>query len=232
MTPDPSLLAFLVVGMLGVGHCAGMCGGIVGALSVQGGGRISLHLAYSAGRIASYSAAGTLAGSIGGFGLLLDHVLPVQVFLYASANILLVLLGLYLAGLATTVTRLESLGRALWTRLHPAARRLLPADTLPRALALGAVWGWLPCGLVYSVLATALFAGSPLKGATLMASFGLGTLPALLAAGVFAHRVARISQAKWLRFACGTLVLGLGVSGLARALDLGEKIRAGILCLG
>jgi sulfite exporter TauE/SafE len=230
---EASLLAVFVVGLLGGGHCAAMCGGIVGALSVQSGAaRVPLHLAYSAGRIASYALAGAVAGSIGGLGLLLSGALPVQLVLYVFANIMLVLLGLYLAGISAVVTRFESAGRALWARLQPLTARLLPANTLPRALGVGALWGWLPCGLVYAVLATALFAGSALEGAALMAAFGLGTLPNLLAAGLLISRAGRFLRARAVRLVSGALVFGFGLSGLAHAFELGEQIRRGILCLG
>jgi hypothetical protein len=229
--PDIGVLAVFLIGLMGAGHCAGMCGGIVGALSAQpGGARLSLHLAYSAGRIASYSMAGAVAGAVGGAGLLLSEVLPVQLALYLAANVMLVLLGLYLAGMSSLLTRLEPAGRAIWRRLQPLGRRLFPVDTARKALAVGAVWGWIPCGLVYAVLATALFAGSPAKGAALMAAFGLGTLPTLLAAGLLVRRAGALFRARAFRLVCGALVFGFGVSGLARAFELGDQIRRGVLC--
>jgi hypothetical protein len=231
--PDIGLPAVFLVGLLGAGHCAGMCGGIVGALSAQpGGARISMHLAYGTGRIASYAAAGAIAGMVGGLGLLLSEILPVQLALYVAANVMLVLLGLYLAGASSLLTRLEPAGRMLWGRLQPLTRRLLPVDSAGKALAVGALWGWIPCGLVYAVLASALFAGSPAKGAALMAAFGLGTLPTLLAAGLLMRRAVGWLRARAFRLVSGALVFGFGVSGLAHAFDLGEQIRRGILCLG
>jgi uncharacterized protein len=231
--PELSLVAVFVVGLLGAGHCAGMCGGIVAALSAQpGGGRLPLHLAYSGGRIASYAAAGAIAGSIGGLGLLLSDVLPVQQALYVLANLMLLVLGLYLAGLSSLAARFEGLGRGLWARLQPLTRKLVPADTMPRALAVGLLWGWIPCGLVYGVLATALFAGSATDGALLMAAFGLGTLPNLLVAGLLMGRARRLFRAPAFRTVCGALVFGFGAAGLAHAFDLTDHIRHGVLCLG
>jgi len=231
--PDIGLPAVFLVGLLGAGHCAGMCGGIVGALSAQpGGARISMHLAYSTGRIASYAAAGAIAGMVGGLGLMLSQALPVQLALYVAANVMLVLLGLYLAGVSSLLTRLEPAGRTLWRRLQPLGRRLFPVDSAPKALAVGALWGWVPCGLVYAVLASALFAGSPAKGAALMAAFGLGTLPTLLVAGLLIRRAGAFLRAKTLRLVSGGLVFGFGVAGLAQAFELGDQIRRGLLCLG
>jgi sulfite exporter TauE/SafE len=224
--------AVFLTGLLGGVHCAGMCGGIVAALAGQGGGkRLSLHLAYNGGRVLSYALAGALAGAAGSLGLLLDGLLPVQSALYVLANAMLIGLGLYLAGVSSVVAWIERLGLALWRRIQPLTRNLLPADTLPRALALGLLWGWLPCGLVYAVLTTALLTGDALDGAAIMAAFGLGTLPNLLLAGLALRRMTAATRARPLRMAAGGLVLGFGVYGLANAASLSDHIRAGLICL-
>ncbi len=226
--------AAFLTGLLGGVHCIGMCGGIVGALTAQmreRRGAIILHLAYNAGRMSSYALAGALMGAIGGFGLLFNHVLPVQLALYVAANLVLVMLGLYLAGLSNQLARVERLGARLWRRLQPYGAKLLPADTAPKAFALGTLWGWLPCGLVYSLLATALLAGGAGKGALVMLAFGLGTLPNLLAAGILFERLRDIAAKRWLRIAAGLVVAGFGVAGLAKATHLSEHIRQGLLCI-
>jgi sulfite exporter TauE/SafE len=231
MAQELSLAAVFLVGLLGGGHCAGMCGGIVGALSAQpGGGKGLLHFAYSSGRIASYSVAGAIAGSVGGLGLLFSDALPVQLGLYVLANVMLLILGLYLAGLSPLAARFEAAGGFLWRHVQPWTRHFLPADTMPRALAVGALWGWIPCGLVYGVLATALLSGSAGNGALVMLAFGLGTLPNLLLAGLLLRRAARVFQGRVFRTVCGALVFGFGMSGLAHAFDLTDRIRAGLLC--
>jgi hypothetical protein len=225
--------AVFLTGLLGGVHCAGMCGGIIAALSGQAGGRrLPLHLAYNGGRVLSYALAGALAGAAGSLGLLLDGVLPVQLALYVLANVMLIGLGLYLAGVSSVVAWIERLGMALWRRIQPLTRSLLPADTLPRALGLGLLWGWLPCGLVYAVLTTALLTGDALDGAAIMLAFGLGTLPNLLLAGLALRRVTAATRARPLRVAAGGLVLGFGLYGLANAASLSDHIRAGLICLG
>jgi sulfite exporter TauE/SafE len=228
--PEATLIAVFLAGLLGGGHCAGMCGGIVTALSAGAPARFSLHLGYNAGRIASYVAAGAIAGAVGALALFQD-LLPVQIVLYLIANLMLVLLGLYLAGVSSLVTRLEPIGRRLWRHISPLTRSFLPADTVPRAFAVGGLWGWLPCGLTYGVLAIALVSGSGGRGAALMLAFGLGTLPNLLAAGLLLGRFRRFLQARTLRMTSGALVLGFGLVGLARASQLDEHLRRGILCL-
>src|SRR5487761_2255186 len=211
-----------------------MCGGIVGALTLQTPRwphAWSMHLAYSAGRISSYAAAGAIMGLIGGAGLMFNHVLPVQLLFYVLANLVLVGLGLYLAGLANRLARLESLGAWLWRRVQPYGARFVPADTMAKAFALGTLWGWLPCGLVYSVLATALVSGSAASGAGVMLAFGLGTLPNLLLAGMAFKRLRDITANRHLRLAAGVLVAAFGFAGLARAASLDEHIRQGLLCI-
>ena len=214
-----SLLSIFLVGLLGGTHCVGMCGGIVGALSLQLPGHktpLPFHLAYNLGRIVSYMVAGGVVGTLGSGSLLLGGMLPVQNTLYTLANLMLVVLGLYLAGIWYGVTYLERIGGALWKRLQPYTSRLLPIRSLPGAFAVGAVWGWLPCGLVYSVLVSALASGSPVQGTLLMLAFGLGTLPNLLAMGLFAQQLRGFLQNLWVRRATGVLVMGFGAWGLGK----------------
>jgi sulfite exporter TauE/SafE len=229
---EAGFAAAFVIGLLGGVHCVGMCGGIVGALTIQTPHRQrawSLHLAYNAGRIASYAAAGAVMGMIGGASLIFNQILPMQLLLYVLANLVLVSLGLYLAGLGVQLAGLESLGARLWRRVQPYSARVLPADTAAKAFALGTLWGWLPCGLVYSLLASALVSGGAASGAMVMLAFGLGTLPNLLLAGLAFKRLRDFTSNRRLRLAAGVLVAGFGVVGLARVANLGEHIRQGLL---
>lgn len=212
--PDSGFLALFVVGLLGAGHCAGMCGGIVGALSLQGpqgAAAIPIHLAYNLGRIGSYVLAGLVAGAL---GQLAGSLLPLQRSLYLFASLMLVAMGLYLLGLTQSLAWLEQRGQAVWQRIQPLTARFLPVHGVAQALPLGMLWGWLPCGLVYSALATSLASASPLQGAGLMLAFGLGTLPSLLLAGLLLVRIRRFAQARMTRIASGLLVLGYGLYGL------------------
>ena len=231
---EAQFAAAFLTGLLGGVHCVAMCGGIVGALTVPTPSKRnswSLHLAYSAGRIASYASAGAVVGAIGGIGLLFNQILPVQLLLYVLANLVLIGLGLYLAGLNNQIARLEGLGAWFWRRVQPYGARFLPADTAPKAFALGTLWGWLPCGLVYSLLATALMSGGAASGATVMLAFGLGTLPNLLLAGMLWKRLRDVTSNRGVRLATGALVAGFGVAGLAKAANLGEHIRQGLACI-
>ena len=220
------LLPVFVVGLAGSVHCAGMCGGIVGALSAttvmpRQRNAVSHVLAYNAGRVSSYMTAGALAGGLAGGARTLAPMLGVQSAFYWLANLMLVALGLYLMNAWHGLSALEQGGRMLWRRaqpvIAPAMKSLTPADQPHKAFALGALWGWLPCGMVYSALATAMLSGSATDGAAMMLAFGLGTLPMLTGLGLLGIRVQQTMRKRHVRIACGLLVLAFGVIGLARA---------------
>jgi sulfite exporter TauE/SafE len=178
--PEAGLLAALLAGLVGSTDCLGMCGGIAGALGVAANGRSGQVAAYSAGRIASYAVAGAIVGGLGAGLAGVGSAGPVLRILMGAAFILL---GLQVALGWKLLAPLEAAGARLWTRLAPAARALMPPRHAGHALALGALWGWLPCGLVYGMLAAAAGAGSPAGGAAVMVAFGLGTAPAMIGLG-------------------------------------------------
>ncbi|EKT4562489.1 sulfite exporter TauE/SafE family protein [Pseudomonas putida] len=212
--PDllPLLGSALVLGLLGGGHCLGMCGGLMGALTLaippeQRSRRLRLLLAYNLGRIFSYASAGLLLG-LAGWAVANS---PAALGLRVVAALLLIAMGLYLAGWWSGLTRIEALGRGLWRHIQPVASRLLPVSSLPQALLLGALWGWLPCGLVYSTLLWAASQGNAGYSAALMLAFGLGTWPVLLATGLAAERVNALLRRRSVRVAGGVLVMLFGV---------------------
>jgi uncharacterized protein len=221
---DPSFLAAMAaLGLASGVHCAGMCGGIVTAFSLgnrtpqnrgqnRGQSPISARLVlFNAGRISSYAIAGALAGSIGWYAG------GPQTALLVLANVVLVFVGLHLAGLRSPMRWLESLGAPLWRRIQPFAVQLMKKPGLAASYGTGLLWGWLPCGLVYGALAAAAFAGSPAAGAGAMLAFGVGTLPWLLAAGVAAARLRGWLRMPIVRLGVGGTVLGFGAWGLAHA---------------
>lgn len=222
--PESTYLALLLVGLLGGTHCIGMCGGIVGALSLGAPARLSLHLAYNAGRMVSYAMAGAIAGALGEASMALSGQLPVRTVLYLLANLMLIALGLYLMGVTRALAFSERFGEKLWRHLQPLSRRYLPARTVVQAFPLGLLWGWLPCGLVYSALTTALSSGSAARGAGLMLAFGAGTLPNLLLAGLLAARLQEFARNPVVRVASGLLILGFGVWGLVGVSGLAQLV--------
>ena len=230
-----SLLPIFLIGLLGSVHCVGMCGGIVSAFSVassrvrqipiavrhvRSGPALSGFaglLAYNAGRIGSYALAGGLAGGVARGVQTLAGMARVQSAGYWLANLMLVTLGLYLMGAWQGLARLEAVGQVLWRRVEPATKLLLPPDTALKMLALGSLWGWLPCGMVYAMLLTALLTGTAAGGAAVMLVFGLGTLPMLLAMGLVGTRLRRWLQQQRVRLGSGAVVLLFGLVGLWRA---------------
>jgi sulfite exporter TauE/SafE len=228
---DPLAAAAFAAGLAGGVHCAGMCGGIVGTLALQSrGSPVARQLAYNGARIAAYVLAGAAAGLAGSLARL-GPIEGAQVAFFAAANIFIVLLGLHVAGVGRGVLVLESAGARLWRHIQPVARRMLPIDTTARALAAGFLWGWVPCGLVYSMLVLALASGDAVRGALVMAAFGLGTLPNLLVAGIAVQRVLAIRRLPWVRRAAGAAIVILGAFGLARIPELRAMLAAGLQCI-
>ncbi len=217
-----SLATAFVVGLLGGVHCVGMCGGVVSMLTLgiapERRRRLStllpLQLGYNLGRVAGYTLAGALAGGIGAVLVQAGVLYWGQRTLYLLAAAVMLALGLYLAGWWRGLVVVERAGGLLWRRLEPIGRRLLPIQAWWQAVAVGLVWAWLPCGLVYSVLILALGTGSPVQGALLMLAFGLGTLPNLLGIGLLAGAAARYMESIWLRRAAGLVVMGFGAYAL------------------
>lgn len=222
------LASALVMGLLGSTHCVVMCGGVVSLLSgglvtLSPNGRVArgratrLALAYNAGRIASYAAAGALAGAFAALVERVPGLRGAELGLRLGAGLLTLGLGLYLAGAWGKFTVIERIGVPLWRRIEPRARKLLPVRTASSALALGALWGWMPCGLVYAALGLALGTGRADAGALTMVAFGAGTLPTLLVLGALATRVAEAMRRVWVRRAAGLVVVAFGVFHVAAA---------------
>jgi hypothetical protein len=208
----PLLLSALILGLLGGGHCLGMCGGLMSALTLaipaeHRAQRFQLLLSYNLGRIFSYTIAGLLLG-LAGWAVASS---PAAMLLRVVAALLLIAMGLYLAGWWSGLTRIEALGRGVWRHIQPLTRRFMPVTSLPRALLLGGLWGWLPCGLVYSTLLWAASQGDALDSAALMLAFGLGTLPVLLATGMAAERLTALLRKRGVRMAGGLLVILFGL---------------------
>jgi len=218
--PDSGYLALFLVGLLGGTHCVGMCGGIVGALSMGAPARWSMHIAYNSGRILSYATAGAIAGALGAASLGLEGQVPARLILYFIANLMLVALGLYLLGVTRALAFTERAGQTLWRHVQPLTRRFIPARNVGQAFPLGLLWGWLPCGLVYSALASALTAGSAGRGALMMLAFGLGTFPNLLLAGIVLARLNEFVRRPVVRMISGLLVLGFGLYGFVGLMRL------------
>lgn len=214
---EPGLiLSALLFGLAGSTHCVGMCGGIAATLGMGSGHAASQPLTllagFNVGRIVSYAVAGSLLGLL---GQQLAGNAELTLWLRTFAALIMLVSGLYIAGWWQGAAYLERAGGRLWQHLQPLSRRLLPADTPARAFALGTLWGWLPCGLVYTTL---LWAGSvaeqPLQAAALMLLFGLGTLPAMMTTSLLARQLRSLLQQRGIRRGAGLLVILFGLATL------------------
>ncbi|GGP75430.1 sulfite exporter TauE/SafE family protein [Shewanella ulleungensis] len=211
-----------IVGLMGAAHCFGMCGGLIGAFSTNipnnGQSRLANQLrfllSYNLGRITSYTLAGALVGgSASALGQLFDadiYLLCLRIF----AGFMMILTGLYIAQIWFGIVHIEKVGKVLWRYLQPLTRKVLPIKHPHQALLAGMVWGWLPCGLVYSTLTWSVASGSALQGALIMLAFGLGTLPALFAAGMAAKTLAQWVQKRAVRLLSGLLLVLFGLQTL------------------
>jgi sulfite exporter TauE/SafE len=182
---DPAVwvTAFLA-GLLGSGHCFGMCGGIagsLGALSGTGNRSIALPaLQFNFGRVLGYALLGALAGGVLGAAGEIMALKPLGKWLRALTTLMVALIGLRFLLDWRGLDVIEKGGAGLWRRIIPIAVRISQRHDWIGRLGLGLCWGFLPCGLVYTVLMTAASTGSVAGGASAMFAFGVGTLPAML----------------------------------------------------
>lgn len=206
-----TVLTAITLGLLGSAHCLGMCGGISSAVAMgidrQNSNPLLLLSGFNLGRIASYTLAGALMGSIGWF----LRSPEISLLLRCLAGIILILMGLYVAQIWKGLSWIEKQGNYIWRYLQPLSKRLLPVRNPVQALALGALWGWLPCGLVYSTLIWSATAADWKTSALMMACFGLGTVPAMFATGLLAQQVQTILKQRSTQTIAGVLIIGFGL---------------------
>jgi len=212
MTGGLTLGAALLLGLAASGHCLAMCGGISGALGIatakraDGRARASLLVAYQAGRMLSYAIAGGLLGGALGFVVGWLDVDAVRRGLRALSAVALVAAALVAFGALRDPG--SRIGQLLWPRLAPVGRRLLPVTSVARALGFGMVWGWMPCGFVYTVMLIAALEQDALRSAATMLAFGIGTAPAMVAIAFGAQRGARLASGAASRRVAGAVLLG------------------------
>jgi uncharacterized protein len=230
--PELSPLAAFLAGLLGSTHCLAMCGGIATAAGTSGGAHPKIGpLLYQLGRLSSYSLAGAIAGGLGAAAGFAFAVSRWNECLRLATALVVIVIGLDISlrssGRAAWLRTPERWGGHLWRRIAPAARRLVPASPLGHALTLGLLWGWLPCGLVYSVLIAAAVAGSALRGALVMAAFGLGTLPAMAGLGYLGGRLLPRPHGTLARLLGAALVAcGLWTAAVPLAVLTGSSMHA------
>jgi uncharacterized protein len=238
------LISAWLIGALGGIHCLAMCGGFMAAISARDGaasdGAVALlparvivrrQLGYHAGRVATYVLLGAAFGAAGAAALQAADLLPVQRALYVIANLFLLMLGLSLVTRSMGVVWLQRAGASVFAMALPMLRPVVQRPGTTGRIALGIVWGLVPCALVYGVLPLALFSGGVWQGAAVMLAFGLGTLPNLVATGLLIVRTKPLFERPMWRFAAAILLVGFAVAGIYRALYHPGALAQGPFCL-
>ncbi len=236
--PQSALIGAFLAGLLGGLHCFAMCGGWIAAVA-RPVRPVELHPARAlraaqaathAGRITTYVTLGAAFGAAGGAAFA-TAVAPLQRGLYVAANAMLLLLAISLVARNIEFAGLARAGLAVFRKLLPIVTKLAPQDGIGARYALGVVWGFTPCALVYGVLPVALLAGSAADGALVMLAFGLGTLPNLWRPGGRSRTRSAGSPTGDTAMLAATIIAGFAVLGLYRAWFVPEALGQGPFCL-
>lgn len=215
LTFTTSYFVAFVMGLFSSLHCIGMCGSIIGTLTLSlkpeiRNSKLSLLpyvLNYNLGRITSYTLAGLIIGSAGtllSIPLGLDQGYRVLQLLSAS---IMMGAGLYIAGWFPRFAYIEKIGSKLWKQLEPYGRKLIPVSSRTQAYLFGMIWGWLPCGLVYAALALAATSGDIVRSGMTMLAFGLGTLPSVMGVGIMTEVLTKLSKMERAKQAVGLFLV-------------------------
>ncbi len=210
----PAVTAAFLAGFLGSAHCLGMCAGISGLFAVNANvatlrHRLPMAIAYNCGRVLTYVMLGIIVAGAGSLIIASRPGIAKPVLLVTG--VVIILIGLQVAFNWRLLRPIERMGGVLWQKISPIAKYFVPVTSLPRALGLGLLWGWLPCGLVYSVLLVAATSTTPTGGGATMFAFGIGTMPAMVMTGVGAAKLSAITRRRRTRLGLGLLIVALGV---------------------
>ena len=221
--------AALLTGVLGGVHCVAMCGGIATSFSIGSRGWWAATQP-NLGRVGGYVLAGALVGGLGGGLLGVIRLTWLGVAMRAAVGLVLILAGLRMLDRKGRLPRFSG-GPAtrFWRLLQPLQRRLLPANTAGKRFALGMLWGWMPCGLSGTLLTAAWLTASPVHGALVMASFGLGTLPVMVSLTWAGERIGLRLQRGNIRIGAGVLVILAGLLTLAAPWLIHAPVLHGLL---
>ena len=216
---NTSYLVAFIMGMFSSVHCIGMCGSVIGTLTLSLAPKIRNNkrrlfffvLNYNIGRISSYTLAGAIVGLLGTlFNLPITHGEGHRALQLFSATIMIGA-GLYIAEWFPRFAYIEKLGANFWRLIEPYGRQLIPVKTRRHALLFGMIWGWLPCGLVYGALTLSAATADILRSALTMLAFGLGTLPAVMGVGIMTGILTKLSRMRLFKQVVGILLIGLAL---------------------
>ena len=217
---DPLYTSAFLMGLIGSGHCLAMCGGSASSLQLASNKRQSViySFAYNLGRACSYMLAGALVAGISSQFAKQNTFFSITLSFIAAIFMLLV--GVYIMRLGPTLQWLEKIGKTLiWQHIVKLNKYLMPVDSTAKALGYGALWGWLPCGLVYSALTWAMTSPSAFDGALVMLCFALGTFPAMITLGLAAQKLNSVINHPWTRIVLGSIIIWYGMYLLIIATD-------------
>lgn len=242
-------LSALLIGLWSTGHCLAMCGGLAVAAGQSNRRQLNASITqrgvvlagWQLGRVLSYTLMGLMVGAFGAFFLSQAPIVMIRQTAFVVANLILIALGLHVAQLWSGIVQLERIGQVIWRFVQPLATATLvpqtpgrpqPLQETLRAMRAGAIWGWLPCGLVYSMLVTASVSGSATNGALWMLAFGLGTMPALWMTSMASSRLTDQFKRPAVRKTAGLLIVIFGLWGLLRATGLIQIDWFDAFCIG
>lgn len=205
-----SLFLIFMTGLSGGFHCAGMCGGFISAFTFNipnNSKKLQLILFLNIGRIFSYCLIGFILGGLSKISTILENTQIFRNILFLLSNIILFILGLYFSDISSFIVKIEKIGVPIWKRLNSLLNKLLPIDSIVKSFFFGMIWGWVPCGLVYSVSIYAFLSNNPFNGLLIMLCFGLGTLPNLLSMGYFTSILSDFMKKKVFRLFIGIFLM-------------------------
>ena len=214
-----SYLVAFTMGLFSSLHCIGMCGSIIGTLTLSLSPEIRNNkmrllpfvFNYNLGRVVSYTIAGGLAGIIGVLMIMPFGEIHGHRILQIMSALVMMSAGLYIAGWFPRFAYIEKIGTHFWKKIEPFGRKLIPVKTHTQAYLFGMVWGWLPCGLVYTALAISATAGDVSKSALTMFAFGLGTLPAVIGMGIMTGILTKLSRTPRFKQVIGLFMIALAL---------------------
>lgn len=211
------LLTALLAGLAGSAHCFGMCGGMAGALGMRARANASSSAAaslrsalYHVGRIGGYASVGAIGGAFGHSAHWALELARFESALRIVAGVFTLLIAVRILSRWNAFAPLERAGARIWMKLQPLAKRASLGNRWFGDLSLGLLWGWLPCGLVYSMALITMTTASALEGAAVMMAFGIGTLPSMFSSTLLAGVLPRLNQHPWFRHVTGAAMLGFG----------------------
>lgn len=208
-----TLSAFLL-GLLGTGHCVAMCGGIAAALGLHRSNVWFGNLLYQLGRICTYAFIGLIFGFVGVW-------IPSEftLILRLIAAVLLIVVAFYIAGWSSLILAFESIGKPVWKIIAPFSKKFSQPKRVSDFVIAGMIWGWLPCGLVYSALGLAILQGSPQKASITMLAFGLGTIPGMVTLSFAGFQFKKLSNHQWVRFTGSFILIAMAIWMIANILQ-------------